>query len=108
MCPKCRQVSKISQFQLADGDIMMLMRVSRILDRIIFVNGCSLTQLLTLNLYQYIKLIQSHGLLCLSFFIPIPKQRLIWPKLTLMVLSADPVTNHWLPGSTAMDLTQPR
>lgn len=29
-------------------------------------------------------------------------------KLTLMVLSADPVTNHWLPGSTAMDLTQPR
>lgn len=25
-----------------------------------------------------------------------------------MVLSADPVTNHWLPGSTAMDLTQPR
>lgn len=30
------------------------------------------------------------------------------PKLTLMVLSADPVTNHWLPGSTAMDLTHPR
>lgn len=25
-----------------------------------------------------------------------------------MVLSADPVTNHWFPGSTAMDLTQPR
>jgi len=25
----------------------------------------------------------------------------------LMVLSADPVANHWLPGSTATDLTQP-
>lgn len=36
------------------------------------------------------------------------KQRWTSPKLTLMVLSADPVTNHWLPGSTAMDLTQPR
>ena len=24
-----------------------------------------------------------------------------------MVLSADPVANHWLPGSTATDLTQP-
>lgn len=29
-------------------------------------------------------------------------------KSTFMVLSADPVTNHWFPGSTAMDLTQPR
>lgn len=28
--------------------------------------------------------------------------------LTFMVLSAEPVTNHWFPGSTAMDLTQPR
>lgn len=27
---------------------------------------------------------------------------------TFMVLSADPVTNHWFPGSTAIDLTQPR
>lgn len=26
---------------------------------------------------------------------------------TLIVLSADPVANHWLPGSTATDLTQP-
>ena len=26
---------------------------------------------------------------------------------TLIVLSADPVANHWLPGSTATDLTLP-
>lgn len=26
---------------------------------------------------------------------------------TLIVRSADPVANHWLPGSTATDLTQP-
>lgn len=35
-------------------------------------------------------------------------QRWMSRELTLMVLSADPVTNHWFPGSTAMDLTQPR
>lgn len=34
----------MSELQLADGDIMMLMRVPEILDGIIFVNGCSLTQ----------------------------------------------------------------
>ena len=28
-------------------------------------------------------------------------------QLTLMVRSADPVQNHWLPGSTAQHLTQP-
>lgn len=39
---------------------------------------------------------------------PYQIQQWISPKLTLIVLSADPVTNHWLPGSTAMDLTQPR
>lgn len=28
--------------------------------------------------------------------------------LTFIVLSAEPVTNHWFPGSTAIHLTQPK
>ena len=53
------------------------------------------------------------GCVCvLSFTLPVMNAEYNGPSknitfITFIVLSAEPVTNHWLPGSTATDLTQP-